>query len=184
MLLHYPRCMSSCSRSTCPVPHWLLLIFFCLVLVSKADLTRLQHVKNKAAKLVFACGQDRCSVDLLYSLHWLQSKDQICFKMMLYVYKYIMNVAPHYLCDLITLFSNTWTFENRPGLHSSSDTILRSWFHVPEKELVIIPLLLPLRGSGMSYQFSRGVGVCACFQTVDGNAFVRQYLLFVVYIFG
>ena len=40
----------------------------------------------------------------------------------LYVYKCIMNVAPSYLCDLITLFSATLTIENRPRLRSSSDT--------------------------------------------------------------
>ena len=68
-----------------------------------------------------ACGRDRCSVELLNTLHWLQVKDRICFKIMLYVYKCIMNVTPSYLCDLITLFSDTLTIENRPRLHSSSD---------------------------------------------------------------
>ena len=33
-----------------------------------------------------------------------------------------MNVAPSYLCDLITLFSDSQTIENTPRLRSSSDT--------------------------------------------------------------
>ena len=45
----------------------------------QADLKRLQRVQNKAASLVFACGRDGCSADLLHSLHWLQVKDRIHF---------------------------------------------------------------------------------------------------------
>ena len=89
-----------------------------------ADLKRLQHLQNKAARLILACGRDRCSADLINSLHWFPVKDRICFKMMLYVCKCIMNVAPSYLCDFITLFSDSQTIENMPRLRSSSDTKL------------------------------------------------------------
>ena len=51
----------------------------------EADLKQLQRLQNKAARLVFACGRDRCSADLINFLHWLPVKDCICFKMMLYV---------------------------------------------------------------------------------------------------
>ena len=44
------------------------------------DLKCLQHLQNKAAQLVFACGRHKCSVELLNSLHWLQVKDHICFE--------------------------------------------------------------------------------------------------------
>ena len=53
----------------------------------------LQHLQNEAARLVFPCGWDRCSVELLNSLHWLQVKDCVCFKMMLYVCKCITGLA-------------------------------------------------------------------------------------------
>ena len=70
----------------------------------EAELKRLQRLQNKAARLVFACGRDRCSVELLNSLHWLQVKDRTCFKMMqLYVYKCIMHVAEK---QNLCLFSN------------------------------------------------------------------------------
>ena len=45
--------------------------------VCSADLMRLQRLQNKAARLVFACGRDECSVDLLTSLHWLPVKERI-----------------------------------------------------------------------------------------------------------
>ena len=85
-----------------------------------ADLGRLRRLQCGAARLGFACGQGGCSVELLNSLHWLQVKDRICFKMMLYVYKCIMNVTPLYLCDLVTLFGDTLTVRDRLGLRSSS----------------------------------------------------------------
>ena len=64
-------------------------------------------------------GQVLCRT--LNFLHWFQVKDRICFKMRLYVYKCIINVAPSYLCDLIPSFSDTLTVENRPRLGYSSD---------------------------------------------------------------
>ena len=39
--------------------------------VREVDLKRLQRLQNKAARLVFACGREQHSSDLLRSLHWL-----------------------------------------------------------------------------------------------------------------
>ena len=107
---------------SCPALTMLICFFFFFFLCSRSWFqTAATATEQGAARLVFACGRNRCSVELLNTLHWLQFKDRICFKIMLYVYKCIMNVAPSYLCDLspclVTLFS-----ENRPRLRSSSDT--------------------------------------------------------------
>ena len=59
----------------------------------EGDLKRLQRLQNKAARLVFACGREKCSVELLNTLHWLQVKDRICFKIMLY-----MTIQVYYEC--------------------------------------------------------------------------------------
>ena len=40
----------------------------------EGDLTRLQRLQNRAARLVFACGRDRRSTDLMNALHWLPVK--------------------------------------------------------------------------------------------------------------
>jgi hypothetical protein len=87
----------------------------------EADLKRLQRLQNKAARLVFACGRDRCSVDLLNSLHWLPVKERIYFKITLHIYNCISGSAPSYLRDLVTLLSHTVTTESRRRLRSSSD---------------------------------------------------------------
>ena len=89
------------------------------------DLQRLQRLQNKAARLVFACGRDRRSADLLASLHWLPVKNRIYYKLMLYVFKCISGLAPSYLSNLIMLH-NSATSEYRHRLRSSSDTT-RLW---------------------------------------------------------
>ena len=51
--------------------------------VRSLDLMRLQRLQNKATRLVFACGRDERSVDLLTSLHLLPVKERILFKFIL-----------------------------------------------------------------------------------------------------
>ena len=65
-----------------------------------------------------------------------------------------MNVAPPYfIC--VTLKPYLATLLLKIGPDSTPHLIPQSsWFHIPEKELVIIPFLSLFRGSGMSYQFS------------------------------
>ena len=82
---------------------------------------RLQRLQNKAARLVFACGQDECSVDLLTFLHWLPVKERILFKFILYVFKCMNHAVPSYLVALVTLLSDKYT-ARRQRLRSSSDT--------------------------------------------------------------
>ena len=82
---------------------------------------RLQRLQNKAARLVFACGRDERSVDLLTSLHWLPVKERILFKFILYVFKCMNNAAPSYLVDLVSLQSDKYTARGQ-RLRSSSDT--------------------------------------------------------------
>ena len=59
----------------------------------EADLTRLQRLQNKAARLVMSCGRDQSSTDLLRELHWLPVKQRITYKLMLYIYKALNNMA-------------------------------------------------------------------------------------------
>ena len=61
-------------------------------------------------------------------------------------------------------------------------TPLSSWFHAPEKELVIIPLLLPLRGSRMSYQFSWGMWSLGLFSNVCWKHICTNVRCFVVHL--
>ena len=146
---------------------------FCLVPV-KLTSNGSNASEIRQPRLVFACGRDRCSADLINSLHWLPVKDRICFKMMLYVYKYIMNVAPSYFCDLITLFSDSQTVENRPRFRSSSDTtkllVPRSRKRAGDHSFVVAAPRLRKWVTNSA----EGGGFCACFQTFAENTFVQM----------
>jgi len=89
-----------------------LILLVCNVCRTKA---------NKAARLVMACGRDQSSIDLLRELHWLPVRQRIAFKLLLYVYKAINNLAPSYLSSM-THLQNTGSAERRPQLPSCSDS--------------------------------------------------------------
>ncbi len=67
--------------------------------ISKSSIARLQLVKNATAK--FLKGQ--CKFDhvtpILKSLHWLLVHHTIEFKIIIYVFKSLNNLAPSYLSD-------------------------------------------------------------------------------------
>lgn len=87
----------------------------------EGDLKRLQRLQNKAARLVFACGRDERSADLLNVLHWLPVKERIYFKILLHIYNCLSCTAPIYLCNLIKLYNDPAAPEGRPRLRSSAD---------------------------------------------------------------
>ena len=86
----------------------------------EADLTRLQRLQNKAARLVLSCGRDQSSTDLFRELHWLPVKQRIIYKLMLYFYKALNDMAPCYISAMVHL-QNTDPAEYRQRLRSSSD---------------------------------------------------------------
>ena len=86
----------------------------------EADLTRLQRLQNKAARLVMSCGRDQSSSDLLRGLHWLPVKQRIIYKPMLYIYKALNDMAPCYI-SAMTHLQNTDPGEYRQRVRSSSD---------------------------------------------------------------
>ena len=88
--------------------------------VHEADLTRLQCLQNKAVWLVMSCGCDQSSTDLLRELHWLPVKQRIIYKLMLYIYKALNDMAPCYISAMIHL-QNTDPAEYRQRLRSSPD---------------------------------------------------------------
>ena len=85
------------------------------VLLSK-DITRMQRLKNRAARLIFCVGRRVEAAPLVESLHWLKINERISFKTLLLVYKNINNLAPDYLSEMFTFY--------KPGryLRSSFDT--------------------------------------------------------------
>ena len=84
----------------------------------QVDIQRLQRLQNKAARLVFACGRDQPSDGLL---HWLPVKQRITFKILLYTFKCLNNLAPSHLAELIKLLTDDDSHGYRHRLRSFSD---------------------------------------------------------------
>ena len=79
---------------------------YCNVLLfgsSEKLLTRLQHVQNLCARIVTRTPKRDHITPALVSLHWLPVRARILYKLLLYVYKALNNLAPVYLSDLLCL---------------------------------------------------------------------------------
>ncbi|XP_072025395.1 uncharacterized protein [Amphiura filiformis] len=61
------------------------------------DVARLQRLQNRAARIIFQVPRRHSSSPLLNSLHWLPIDKRICFKVLLYIYKTLNDLAPPYL---------------------------------------------------------------------------------------
>ncbi|XP_072030602.1 uncharacterized protein [Amphiura filiformis] len=80
------------------------------------DVARLQRLQNRAARIIFQVPRRHLSSPLLNSLHWLPIDKRICFKVLLYIYKTLNDLAPPYLSDCLTIRVPT-----REGLRSNQD---------------------------------------------------------------
>ena len=101
----------------------------------EADLTRLQRLQNKAARLV------QSSTDLLRELHWLPVKQRLIYELMLYIYKAVNDMAPCYTFAMIHL-QNTDPVKYWQRLRSSSDQtrliVSRSFIRACEMSFTIV----------------------------------------------
>ena len=73
--------------------------------ISQASNSRLQLVQNAAARLLEGKRKFDHITPILKSLHWLPVKYRIEFKIVLFVYKTLNNLAPQYLTDLLTPYT-------------------------------------------------------------------------------
>ena len=69
----------------------------------KSYTLRLQHLQNWAARLVFTINRQQDPKSLLKSLHWLHMNQKISFKLLLYVFKSLNDMAPVYLSNCFKL---------------------------------------------------------------------------------
>ena len=69
--------------------------------IAETDLTKLQHVLNRLARVVTNSPPFTRSVPLLRSLHWLPVKYRVHFKICLLTYKALHEEQPVYLHSLI-----------------------------------------------------------------------------------
>ena len=69
--------------------------------IAETDLTKLQCILNRLARVVTKSPPFTRSVPLLRSLHWLPVKYRVYFKIFLLTYKALHEEQPVYLCSLI-----------------------------------------------------------------------------------
>ena len=83
------------------------------------QIAKLQKVQNACARLV--CNSSKfCHITpLLNTLHWLQVRQRIEFKILLIVFKSLIGQAPSYISELLKLKPNV----HSRNLRSSRDTL-------------------------------------------------------------
>ena len=75
-------------------------------------------VQNNAARLILRKKKHDHVTPLLFDLHWLPVRKRIDFKICVFCYKSINNLAPAYLCDTIA------RYEPARKLRSSNDNTI------------------------------------------------------------
>ncbi len=73
--------------------------------ISKSQIARLQLVQNAAARLLLRRRKHEHITPILRSLQWLPVHQRIDFKILLFVFKSLHNLAPVYLSELLHLYT-------------------------------------------------------------------------------
>ena len=71
--------------------------------ITQKDLTRLQKLQNKCARLIYQQPRSCHVTPLLTELHWLSVADRITFKTLLCVYKSLNGLCPQYMFDCLVV---------------------------------------------------------------------------------
>ena len=91
--------------------HTLVLVFitnrldYCnsvLYGASKEQIAKVQRVKNAAARLLMNVGKHSHITPILYELHWLPIQARIKFKIILFTFKAVHNLAPSHINRILT----------------------------------------------------------------------------------
>ena len=83
------------------------LLDYCNSLLSglpASSIRDLQLVQNFAARLILNRNKFCHITPLLYELHWLPIDSRIKFKVLIFIYKSLHDLAPTYLADLLTFY--------------------------------------------------------------------------------
>ena len=73
---------------------------------SKEQIAKIQCVQNAAARLLMHVGKRSHITPILYQLHWLPIQARIKFKIILFNFKAVHNLAPSYINPLVPIYVN------------------------------------------------------------------------------
>ena len=108
--------------------NWIIVTHCCLALLKKIlDVWLAFNIGQLNLYRVLTCRRAHGS-PLLAELHWLPMEQRILFKILLYVYKCMNDIAPPYLANMVELHKT-----DRRGLRSSHDT---TRLYVPDSRLL------------------------------------------------
>ena len=109
-----------------------------LYAANKTLINKLQKVQNAAARIVSNRRKHDSVSDVLVDLHWLRVDARIIFKLLVFCYKCVSNMAPACLCDLIDirdrdrcLFSYT-NYQSEQARKSFSYMAPKLWNNLPD----------------------------------------------------
>ena len=75
--------------------------------LNQASMARLQLVQNAAARLLTGTRKREHITPILASLHWLPVRFRVDFKILLFVFEALNNLAPLYLSEFIEVYTPT-----------------------------------------------------------------------------
>lgn len=100
-----------------------------LININVTDINRLQRIQNRAARIVSNASKYDHVSPLLLQLHWLPVSKRIMYKVALFVYQSLHNLAPHYISSLFRPIQ-----QSRYSLRSRSDPLLLQIPHINSKK--------------------------------------------------
>ena len=75
--------------------------------INKQFTNKLQRIQNTAAKIITRTRKHDHITHVLINLHWLTVDHRILYKILLYVFKCLNNLAPVYLTELVIPYNPT-----------------------------------------------------------------------------
>jgi len=71
--------------------------------ISEYNINRLQRIQNSAARIVTNTRKYDHLTPIVHKLHWIPVRQRIHFKILFITYKSINDIAPEYLCELVSI---------------------------------------------------------------------------------
>ena len=112
--------------------------------ISKRDLTRLQRIQNKCARLVYMKPKWSHATPLLRSLHWLPVEKRIKFRLLCQTFKTLQNALPSYIYNFFDFQKSAYSLRSTSaiklvvpksriniGMKSFSSLSARLWNNLP-----------------------------------------------------
>ena len=84
--------------------------------LTQKNITRLQRIQNRCAKLIFKRPKLTHASPLLHDLHWLPVTQRIKFRTLVHVFKCFNNLSPTYLSSLLSTQKSSYFLRSSKGL--------------------------------------------------------------------